>query len=742
MTQPLYVAFLWHMHQPYYRDASSGDFALPWTRLHATKDYLHMAEVLADYPAVHATFNIVPSLAEQLEEYAAGFSADRALRVSLKEHLSADDKEFILSFFFSINWDRLLYRYPPYRELARQREEAHGDWRRFPDQYWRDLVVWFNLAWFDPGHLQRDPELKALVDRGTGFNHADMRLVADKSQRLMTDVLQLYRKLQEQGQLELSASPYYHPILPLLVDSASAQDATPGLPLPPAPFAYPEDALEHVRRALLAHERVFGSPPQGMWPPEGAVSQAVANVLARHTDIRWIASDEAILGRSLGRSIDRDSGGHVTDPALLYQPYVLSHRPRRDGGRPLAIVFRDHQLSDRIGFMYQHMSAQAAADDLLQRLLHIREQLAQDESRPHLVSIILDGENCWEHYENNGDDFLRTLYGRLSSDERLRAVTISEYLDAFPPSARIEHLAAGSWIGGDMLTWIGEPAQNQAWECLARTRERLVSRAANDRSTSMDVIGKAWQEMYIAEGSDWFWWYSSRNNPNTDVFDTLFRGHLAEVYRNLGLPAPEWLGQPIRVERQDRAGKPPTGHIAPTLSAAPQVGHAWARAGYMEPDTSSATMQRTASLLRRLYYGYDAGDLYLRVELAPVGALNTVAIYLRAPRSRANRTAPLLSATANLGDGGWSHELMLAMPALQATLRHADGHEGWSQPTPVDVVIDGAVCEARLPLAELRASIGDNLALVLVLGRNGVAEERHPQTRELQFRLVDFGARE
>lgn len=742
MTQPLYIAFLWHMHQPYYRDASTGDFALPWTRLHATKDYLHMAEVLADFPAVHATFNVVPSLVEQLEEYASGYCADRALRVSLKEHLSADDKEFILSFFFSINWDRLLYRYPPYRELARQREEAHGDWRRFSDQYWRDLVVWFNLAWFDPGFITRDPDLSALAARGTGFTRADMRLVADKSSHVAQRVLDVYRDMQQRGQLELCTSPYYHPILPLLVDSASAQEATPRLPLPAAPFAHPEDALEQVRRAILAHERVFGAQPRGMWPPEGAVSQAVVDILARQTDIRWIASDETVLGRSLGRSIDRDAGAHVTDPALLYQPYALTHQPRREGNRPLAAIFRDHQLSDRIGFMYQHLSAQAAADDLVQRLLHIHDQVGEHADQPRLVSIILDGENCWEHYENNGDDFLRSLYGRLSSDERLRTVTVSEYLDLFAPSARINRLAAGSWIGGDMLTWIGEPAQNQAWECLARTRERLVSRAANDRSTSLDVIGKAWQEMYIAEGSDWFWWYSSRNDPHTDVFDSLFRGHLAEVYRNLGLPAPEWLGQSILVDRQAHAGQPSTGHVSPTLSAAPQIGHAWAKAGFMEPDTSSATMQRTSTLLRRLYYGFDPANLYLRLELAPVGPVNTIVLYFRAPRSRTNRSAPLLPATSTLGDAGWSHELTLNVITHQATLRRANGHEGWGQDTALEVVVDGAVCEAQIPFSELGIAIGDMLALVIVLGRNGVVEERHPLSSELQFRLVAFDAQE
>jgi alpha-amylase/alpha-mannosidase (GH57 family) len=730
MAYPLHVAFLWHMHQPYYRDASTGDLALPWTRLHASKDYLHMVEVVADFPAIHATFNVVPSLVEQLEAYDVGYATDRALRVSLKEQLSAADKEFLLSFFFSINHDRLLSRYPPYRELLRQRQEALGDWRRFPDQYWTDLIVWFNLAWFDPGYIQRDEQLRALADKGSSFTRADVKTVTDISRRMAGPTLAAYRALAQRGQIEISTSPYYHPILPLLVDSASAHEASPGLPLPPRLFAYSEDALEQVRRALLAHERVFGLSAQGMWPSEGAVSQAVADLLARHTDLRWIASDEAILARSQGSAINRDEYGHVTNPRLLYQPYALQTAERSAASPPLSILFRDRHLSDRIGFVYQHMDSRAAAEDLVHRLRRVHESLGSDE--PFVVPIILDGENCWEYYENNGDDFLRSLYGLLSQANDLKTVTISEYLTAFPPRAEIRRLAAGSWIGGDMLTWIGEPAQNEAWNSLARTRERLVSRAARDRSTSMDVIGQAWQELYVAEGSDWFWWYSSRNNPNTDVFDSLFRGHLAEVYRNLGQAAPAWLSQPIVVQRAQQAGKPPAAFVSPPLSASLEAGHAWAQAGVMEPEKSSATMQRGETILRRLYYGYDAARLYLRIELSPVGPVSTIAVYFSTARANVNHSAPMLAG----GGDGWSHELIINLAAQQAVIRQADGYEGWSAGHAVELAANGAIVEASVSLTDLQTGLGDSLGLTLALARDGVVEERHPAAGDLGFRLV------
>jgi alpha-amylase/alpha-mannosidase (GH57 family) len=741
MPHPLYVAFLWHMHQPFYRDASTGDFALPWTRLHATKDYLHMAEVLSEYPAIHATFNFVPSLIEQLEDYADGNATDRALRTSLKEHLSASDKEFVLSFFFSINWDRVINHYPGYRELLRQRQEAQGDWRRFSDQYWTDLIVWFNLAWFDPTYVRSDPDLRVLADKGSGFTRADVHLVADKSRNVAGPTLAVYRRLADRGQIELCTSPYYHPILPLLVDGASARQATPGIVLPPELFAYPEDAMEQIRRGLLAHQRIFGRPAQGMWPSEGAVSQGVAHLIAAQTDLKWIASDEAILGRSLGVGMDRDGYGHLTRPSILYQPYTLTTRHRQGNAPPLSAIFRDRLLADRIGFVYQHMDGRSAAEDLVDRLRRARINLGDDD-QPHLLSIILDGENCWEYYENNGEDFLRHLYTLLSAADDIKTVTVSEYLARNPPRSTITQLAAGSWIGGDMLTWIGEPAQNQAWEYLARTREQLVSRSEDDHSTSMDVVGQAWQELYIAEGSDWFWWYSTRNTPPSNVFDALFRGHLAEVYRNLGLPAPDWLSRPIVVTRGAHAGRSPKAYVTPDLMADSNAGYAWANAGVMEPELSSATMQRGESALRRLYYGFDATHLYLRLEINPVAAISKATLYISAPRARCNRTAPLLHPRETEATDGlcWSHELTIDVPARTVTLKEADGYEGWRSISPrVDTAFATTICEVCMPLSGLRLRLNDNAAMVLLLGRDGTVEERQPAGGFLGFRLSKQG---
>lgn len=736
MAYPLYIAFVWHMHQPYYKDPVSGQFALPWTRLHATKDYLHMAEVLADFPKVHVTFNYVPCLVEQLEDYVARRTSDAALQVCTKDQLSAEDKQYILGMFFNVH-RRNFARYARYQQLLRLRDEARDDGKLLGDQYWLDLIAYFHLCWIDPGYVARDAELSALLAKGQDFTHADIALIAAKSHDIMAAVLPTLRRLQEQGQVEVSTSPYFHPILPLLMDTTSARGANPGLPLPNTVFSHPEDALEQVRRAVRSYHDTFGAAPRGMWPSEGCVSQALAELLAAQTDLRWIASDEAILARSLGAGIERDGYGHVNNPRLLYQPYNLQTKDRH-GAKPLAIVFRDHVLSDRIGFVYKHMDSAAAAGDLLGRLREIRHRLGATD-RPFLVSIILDGENCWEEYEANGDPFLRSLYGGLAAADDLACVTVSEYLAQFAPRHDIPRLAAGSWINGDMLTWIGEPAQNEAWEFLGRTRQQLSAAAREDSGGDTAGLAQAYRELYIAEGSDWFWWYYTRNDPeHHSMFDLEFRRHLLEVYRILGQPSPGWLQRPITVQRAAARGRAPSGYITPPLTAQPVAGDEWRNAGLWEPDRSSGAMQQVDSLLSCLYYGYNQKNLYLRCETESGASVSFVVIYANSGRGRTNRNTPLLSGQAGAAlENGWSLEILLDREKKTVQVRRAEGHEIW-QPMTVDVqsAFAEAVTEVGLPLDALGVREGDTIGLVLGLGRNSHIEERHPPASDLRFTLM------
>jgi alpha-amylase/alpha-mannosidase (GH57 family) len=527
MPHPLSVAFIWHQHQPDYLDPHTGAVRLPWARLHAAKDYMHMAELVAAFPKIHCTFNFVPSLLDQLDAIAGGRWQDEWANLSLKESWTADEKQFLLDNFFSIH-PRLLERYPAYVKL---RDSARKD---APDQYFRDLAGWFNLAWIDPGAIQRDAVLSALATKSEGFSRDDIAAIIGTHREIAARVVPFHRELAARGQIEISVSPYYHPILPLLVDQRSAREALPDIPLPGAIFSHPEDAAEQIRRAVSAYTSHFGAPPRGMWPSEGSVSDALVGLIP--DNFTWLATDEGILARSHGLAIKRDGDGYVTDPRALYLPYRK--------GR-LALIFRDEFLADQISFSYHAMPAQDAAHDFVNRLRKIRERLGDDE-HAYLVPIVMDGENAWEGFENNGEDFFRALYTLLSNDPTLATVTVSEFLAANPPREEIARLAAGSWINSNFDTWIGGPAHNRAWELLEKTRDACAAARVDG-----DRIQQAWNELYVAEGSDWFWWYSPRNNSKQDgIFDELFRTHLRRVYEVIGAPAPEELSQAIRKSDQ------------------------------------------------------------------------------------------------------------------------------------------------------------------------------------------------
>lgn len=516
---PLHVAFIWHQHQPDYRDPFTGIARLPWTRLHAAKDYLHMAELVAEFPSIHCTINFVPSLLDQLGDH----QRDEWEELSLRENWTRDEKQFLLEHFFSIH-PRLLERYPAYVRLRGSKSIDA------PDQYFRDLAAWFNLAWSDPHVVDHDPALNALVRKAQGYSSADIATIIVKQREVAARVVPFHKELAARGQIDISVTPYYHPILPLLIDQHSAREAMPDVPLPNRSFVHPEDAAEQMQRAARAYQKLFGVPAHGLWPSEGSVSDVLIGMLPEN--FQWLATDEAILARSLGVEIERDGEGHVTNPRLLYQPYRRGER---------TVLFRDHFLADQISFKYHSMSAQDAASDFIRRLHVIRQRLADDPSA-HLVSVVMDGENAWEAYKNNGDDFFRSLYSLLSDDQALKTVTVSEYLEEYPPLAELDRLAAGSWINANFDTWIGGAGHNRAWELLELTRAAIV-----ETQLSPDQSKRAWEELYVAEGSDWFWWYSTRNNSGQDkIFDELFRSHLRRIYELIGHPAPQALNEAIK----------------------------------------------------------------------------------------------------------------------------------------------------------------------------------------------------
>jgi alpha-amylase/alpha-mannosidase (GH57 family) len=662
---PVCVAFVWHMHQPYYRSATTGDFQMPWARLHAVKDYLDMVEILAGYPTIHQTFNLVPSLVEQLEDYAAGGlpetwsarvstagtqpvsgaagSADLQAGASLGDgaglnsaapspetlgtppvtdvywqhtikpaaDLTPSERAFVLERMCELPDHPRARSHPRYLELANKRQaEACKGWAAcsaaFTVDDLRDLQVWFDLAWCDPTLLETEP-LLGLVQRGRDFREEDKQALARVQNDVLRRVIPAYRKAADCGQIEISTSPYYHPILPLVANTDSARVGCGDTILPHRRFAHPEDAWEHVHTGMTKHEQVFGTRPRGMWCSEQSVGEDVLPLLTK-ADLQWTISDQTVLSRSATGSAAAPNGAAETPSP--YQPYLLG---REEGD--VAIVFRDHTLSDLIGFGYQSWDSRDAANDLLNRIRAIGAGECGAAGAPPLITIALDGENAWEYYPHDGRDFLHFLYEGLAADPGLRCVTLSEYLQEFPATTPLDWLHTGSWIGGDLRTWSGDPGHNAAWDLLHDARDLAAARrsaageprlAARPRPVEApspaaqpspaerpSPAAEAWRHIMVAEGSDWFWWFGEHHHTGLDhVWDLEFRQHLQEVYRLLGEPVPLRLYLPVFAVAAEAAPILPTGVIHPVIDGRISADDGWERAGILPPDHPS-TMQRT-----------------------------------------------------------------------------------------------------------------------------------------------------
>jgi alpha-amylase/alpha-mannosidase (GH57 family) len=512
------LALLWHMHQPYYEDLATGEHILPWVRLHAIKDYWGMAAMLEEFPAVRATFNLVPSLVKQVQAFAQDRAKDRHLELGLKPaaDLTPEESRWMVANGFHAPYERMIGPYARYAELHAARMER----RPFSTGELRDLQVWHKLVWMDPDLLVGDSRLGRLIRKDHDFTEEDKALLREIELEILGKVVPAYRDAAARGQVELATSPFYHPILPLLCDSDAHQRAHPGTPKPRHRFVRPDDARRQIERAIAFHESTFGSRPAGMWPSEGSVSdEAVALIAA--AGLQWIATDEDILSRSLQQPMR---------PDLLYRPYKVG-----DAG-PVAL-FRDHAISDRVGFHYQSWDAEAAAADFVEQVRAAGRRYREAGGEVATIPVILDGENAWEYYAGGGRPFLRALYGALSDAADIKTVTMSEA--AAGPARPLRSIFPGSWIHGDFYIWIGHRDDHRAWDQLSEARAAYDRREMEVPSEARD---RAMEELLIAEGSDWFWWYGDDHNSDHDAeFDDLFRRHLRNAYAALGLTIPEEL---------------------------------------------------------------------------------------------------------------------------------------------------------------------------------------------------------
>jgi alpha-amylase/alpha-mannosidase (GH57 family) len=610
----LRLIFLWHQHQPLYKDLVTGEYRLPWVRLHGLKDYYGMVKLLDEFPNVHQNFNLVPSLVTQIQDYVGGTAQDPFLTVAAKaaKDLTPKERQFALQYLFQANHANVIGRYPRYRELhERFREHGYSAEKAekyFDLQHFTDLQVLSQIAWFDEFFLE-DKDIAELIAKERNYSLDDQKFVIARERDLLAKVLPAYADAAKEGSIEISATPFYHPILPLVCDTNVGAVSSPGLPLPQNRFRHPEDAREQLLRALDLHQQVFGVRPEGVWPSEGSVSEETL-AIAHSLGVKWMATDEGVLGRSTGVFFQRDGNGRL--PTHLAERLYNIHR-YENGQTAMNMVFRDHTISDLIGFVYSGMDPREAAGHLLRNIKDAAQPVLA-QGRDAVVSVILDGENAWEYYPKSGREFLRRFYDALQREGGLEAVTVSEAIARHRNFSSLRSLVPGSWINANFNVWIGAPEDNRAWDYLHHAREFYAQHAARASETQRKL---AFEEVLIAEGSDWNWWYGPEHHSANDRdFDELYRKHLSNIYQALGATPPDYLSQPITGGEVRPAFTPQTHYIHPRITCDKIRYFEWMGAAIFTADQRAGAMHGKQFILDSVYAGIDSAFVYGRLDFA------------------------------------------------------------------------------------------------------------------------------
>jgi alpha-amylase/alpha-mannosidase (GH57 family) len=612
----IHLVVLWHMHQPQYRDPETGRYVLPWTRLHALKDYYGMVELLREFTNFHATFNIVPALGAQLEEYASGKFNEPWFSLAFKnaDELTREDKSEILSRAFQVNHEHLMSRWPRLVELYEWSRPAGGAQAliAFTARDWRDLQLLSQLVWMEESWFQKNEVVSRLAAKGKDYTENDKSALREKQLELLRLILPAYRDAASRGQIEISTTPFYHPILPLLCDSDIARVANPSTPLPRRAFRRPEDAREQLQLARQYHEKTFGLKPPGLWPSEGSVSDQALSIAAEE-GFQWFGTDEGVLGRTLNVGFFRDSGGIPANADRLFKPWRIQL-----GDKSITGLFRDHHLSDLIGFVYSRMEAKAAAADLHSRLRLLGEKVSGNQ--PLTVCLFLDGENAWEYYPGNGREFLREFYRRIESDPDFRALTAGEAVAAAAEIPTSTGISPASWINANFDVWIGHSEDVTAWELLWDTRE-VYARGVEAYKTGRPgaptetALKQAHESLLAAEGSDWCWWFGPEHSTANDAeFDALYRKHLTEIYLALGQVAPEELAKPIKRRPEHAFQLAPTGFLRVKVDGRESSYFEWLGAGLYSPERRGGSMHGRVFYLHEMRYGFEEDRFCIRID--------------------------------------------------------------------------------------------------------------------------------
>jgi alpha-amylase/alpha-mannosidase (GH57 family) len=706
------VVFLWHMHQPYYVDPTTRTATMPWVRLHSVKGYLDMVMLIEEFPAIRVNFNLTPVLMLQIKELIQEQIRDlwldwsRQPAASLEEH----EKFALLENFFKIHRESLVKPFPRYWELLNKRgltfyrDDVRRGLRYFSTQEFLDLQTWFNLAWCGYSAVRLFPELAELRRKGRNFTEAEKQRVLDIHLEIMGLIVRKYREAEERGQVELTTTPFFHPILPLVYDSAFAERCLPGRKFPPR-FNWPEDAAAHLTLAVEQHAAMFGRAPRGVWPSEGSIAPELIPLMQR-SGIEYFCSDEENLFNSLRRAPEFEDA--TVDHLELFQGWRVVH-----DGASVNALFREKPLSDFIGFMAAKNDPAEAATHLLHHLRHIADVIPENG----VIPLILDGENAWETFSDGGESFLRALYvGIGAQPDRLRSCTIEQYFRDHPPRKQITTLHTGSWIGSNFDIWIGDEEENRAWDLLGQTRAFLQREIVAGR-LSAEQRCAALREIYAAEGSDWFWWYGPDFSTDNDaLFDTLFRQHLKSVYTICGHVVPAELERPIANKiRVAALYDRPTALISPEIDGRAGSFYKWTGAGLYVAGAEQGAMYRSDRWLNKLRFGNDQRHLYLRLELLKRDRV-AVNVKFHQPSESVLRTDALGPAS---GRGEFSLIDREGRMVTRKSLATAE------------------VVELAVPLEDLGVAPGAPVSFQVQLTLDQIEIERSPENVPIEFTLLD-----
>lgn len=598
MKKQLYINFLWHMHQPYYKDDLAKRYEMPWVFLHAIKDYYDMPWYLSKFASIKATFNLVPSLLVQLRDY-ENFDIDDKLLGAIKKEisqLSYDEKTYLLEVLFFAQENTMVSGIKRYKELLHIKKKCRNIDELievFSNNDILDLEVCFLLAWCG-NYLRENSEIVKEFIAKRAFTHEDKITLLHELANFIKTIIPFYKTLLNEGKIEISATPFYHPILPLLIDLSSAKEANKLAVIPSEYIKLDNDAKMQINDAINYHKQIFQTPPNGFWPSEGSIDKDTLELLSQ-SGIKWACSDEDIIFKTLNKK----------ERNLINKKYKF--KTKTDD---IYLMFRNRTLSDAIGFDYSRFSEKEAVEDFVQKLKNIHEHAEGSAC----VNVILDGENAWEFYKKNAKDFFILLYEKLESLDWCSSQTMSEAIKNEDIEEKtIDHIAAGSWINGDFAIWIGHPEKNRAWTLLMQTKKAYMEHKKELDHIKRQAIEK---EFHIAEGSDWFWWFGDDHyTAQKGEFDYLFRKHLINIYSLLDVDIPSSLLKPIiSSEKKDSFHKLPKNKISVIIDGKESSFFEWLGAGEVRLDRAYSVMDTTNSYIKKILYGMDDENIYIALK--------------------------------------------------------------------------------------------------------------------------------